>query len=101
MKANYEKARKAHEMTIICEEIGVLGDSRFQAVTVAVKKESPKAFQVVNVAEGSTEWLPKSQIEMVNGFAKIPQWLWDRKGFQWFAGPFSITAAKVNAGGAA
>jgi NADH:ubiquinone oxidoreductase subunit E len=85
-----------NELTIICEETGFLGDRRFQAITVAVKRETEKAIEVVDKAQGRTEWVPKSQIKQINGFAKIPQWLWDRKGFKWF-GQFSILPRLVEA----
>ncbi len=79
-----------NELTIICEEIGVLGDRRFRAVKAAIRQESEKAIQVFDVASGISQWVPKSQVQMINGFCKVPKWIWDQKGFSWFAGPFSI-----------
>lgn len=82
-------------ITIVCEEVGILGDRRFQAVKASIQKETDKAFEILDASTRRTEWIPKSQVEVIGDFVKIPQWLWDRKSLKWFPGCFSLAPKMV------
>lgn len=67
-----------------------VGDYRKYAVEIVAEKETEKAIQV-KVTETyliiddeetkiKTEWLPKSQIEIIDEFIIVPDWLARKKG---------------------